>query len=507
MSFTVASLIIFEILALFIFFNAIRGYRRGLERSLISLGTTVFSGFAAAFTAPLISKLLMDVGYDILDSTGATDAIEEIASGASAVIDILLKMIIAVIIYLPLFWIWLGIANLIFFTIRRIAVKHTKRSYAEVYSETSTSSEIHHRGYGAAVGGVAGLLSALFILTPIAGAALSVKPIIAISESLTKNDDIDDDETVKELVSLSDDLGLNLVSSVGGKLFFDIATTARIEGRRTNLNKEIAAISEVDMDDFYSLLESFETISREKIDKANDLLEDVDKSVLLKYIMVTTINEAAKAWLSGEPYMGAQKPNFGTNAAVVSFVNDLLYILTSTNFDTVNDDINTLLEISLLFAESKDVFNSSDYQTLIHELIDKGLADKVRDVMEKNPHMSTALNTLDTLIMGVVAYELTDPTKYSQYDYKKVCQDFAGILNDTSHLSGSVRNSAVASTVKERLEEYGTHVPEGLEEKIADELISGFENTTGDITTADIQTFFDNYMKSGEYGDLGNLNP
>ena len=79
MSFTLFSIAIFLIAAVCVAFGIINGIKRGIIRSAISFAVTVVSMIIAGVVAVLLSKALSGVINDIVESTGITNGLSDIA--------------------------------------------------------------------------------------------------------------------------------------------------------------------------------------------------------------------------------------------------------------------------------------------------------------------------------------------------------------------------------------------------------------------------------------------
>ena len=124
--FTITSL---ALLATVIFIQVNKGYRRGLSGSLINLGVTVLSLFAAIVVTLIVSA---EVAGPIIKLLTDTDIFSEIAESMPFLTTVLfafLKMLLAAVLYVPIFFALRPILALIFALIRRLVAGKQVNSY------------------------------------------------------------------------------------------------------------------------------------------------------------------------------------------------------------------------------------------------------------------------------------------------------------------------------------------------------------------------------------------
>ena len=477
-----------------VYFEARRGYKRGFSRSLIHISVLLVCAFFATAVSVWVVSLLDKPLKLLLDATKLLS--NETLAAFSDVVLILIGMIASILIYVPIFM----ILRLLFAIIIKIAcARFGKDPHANSYlSENAEGYYKYNKAYGAAVGAIAGFLITIVVFTPLVGVLKSATSVVEVVGDITGDESISQTKELRELEEYSKDFSAVLVDNCGGRLLFNLTSYAEFGGERTYLNREISAIDNIDIEELTKVFSSINAADEESVDAITSLIKKANESLIAKTIIMNAVKGAASAWMEGEEYMGTKKPSFGENRAIDLFLNEILYVCSTSTLETIGPDLTTLVNLSKIFTERKSIFDNGDYDAMISEFVEGDTERLIREELEKNPHMQRVLYAIDDLIMTVVSQELTNGIKYSVGDYEDLYAKFASALSETFALSGSVRVTALSEQLKGYFEEYGMYMPEGLNDRVATLLISGIANDNGEVTKEDVEEFFNQYLASGE---------
>ena len=206
----------------------------------------------------------------------------------------------------------------------------------------------------------------------------------------------------------------------------------------------------------------------------------------------------ANNWMTGELFMGFERPDFTSNDITRDLVNEMLKALSHTNEKTVCEDLDTMLSLIEVFAKHSDTFESDDYEQIINSLVSGNVVDDIKKLIKANPRMSVVDAVADDLIMRAVAEEIGDTVRFSDEMRDDLYEKIAEALTSTSEINSSVRADLVSAELNDALSEYGVYTNNGLSEKIAEMLIDSVGSTDGTVDLSDIREYFDQYFTIAE---------
>ena len=500
MSFTSISVIILTLIGLTLYKYSKRGYKRGLTFALVDLSVTLFSVFFGALFAILLSSAITDSLTELLSEFDFYEELEEMLMGYDEVLIVIVKMLLTLIFYIPVFYLLRLFVKIIVSIIsHRMCAKKIKDDVS-YYKEGEDFYVKKNKAIAAFVGAFTGFLISLVVFSPLAGIARTATAALGFVEALGEHEiieeDIIDEEVIDTVEYITDDFSVRMVAACGGRTFFGFATTVSIDGEYTNLGSELEAIFSINFSEFGELVE-FNGDSADTARRIRKLTSEIEKSKILKMVFVETVKGLATAWLEGEEYMGAPRPVFEGYNAVDSFINEVLYVCSTSTTKTITADINSLINVSSILIDEQELLSSGDYLAIMDMLANDNIIDKIKDELEKNDHMRPVLYAVDDLIMSVIAEEVQDYTKYAVEDCEDLFFEISEILTSTGVLTDGVRVSAVADSIKERLDSYGVPVPDALNESIAETLIEGINGYGGEVSFDDVKDYFEDFLSNG----------
>ena len=106
MSFTLLSVVIIAMAVIIVYRQMRKGYKHGLSRSLIHLATLLCCAIFSAPISALLAKLLVRFLLSLLEGIGWLDFLSGSLSALTLVVELMMSMILAVLLYLPVFFIF-----------------------------------------------------------------------------------------------------------------------------------------------------------------------------------------------------------------------------------------------------------------------------------------------------------------------------------------------------------------------------------------------------------------
>ena len=506
MSFTSISVIIFPILVLTVFMYSRKGYKKGLSRTLIDLAVVLFSVFFGAMLAILLSKGIANATIGILSGMGFYEEIENMLMGFDEVLFLIVRMLVTLIIYVPSFLLLKLILGICVALIYKRKCDEKSGSGVDYYKENEEFYVRKNKKISMAVGALSGFLISLVIWTPFAGIIKTVSATLDFAKSFS-GESVFGEDVDNAFEYYSDDFSVSLVSGCGGKMLFNFATTVSVDGEYTDLTSELEALRDIDFNEFGELVK-FEITSAESAERIKSLTAQMEKSKIMKLAFVSTVRNLSAAWLNGESYMGAFRVSFDSYDSLDSFIDEVLYVCSSSTAETISADINTLINVSSILNEESALFASGDYYAIMEALAsddEYNIITRIKDELEKNAHMRPVLYAVDELIMSVIAEEIQDYTKYTVEDCEDLFFEISDILTSTGALSDEARLSAVTDSIREELDSYGVYIPDTLNETIASTLIEGLGSYGGEVTYDDVREYFEEFINNG--GDISDFLP
>ena len=498
MTFTALSVVILTLSAC-IFYRYIRkGRKKGVTRSLADLACVLFSAFVGVLISIGLSGVIVDSVMDIVTELEFYSEWEDSVPGLSDVSIILLSMVLSLLLYVPTFFVLRILISIIVFVAFKRSLKG-KQAASDYLSENEEYYVKRSTFFGGVVGAVSAFMVTVIVFTPLVGILKSISPIIDIYSDIAGNDSASENEVVETLCEFDEDGVATAIFACGGKLFFDMTARTEYHGQTSYINNEIETIGEIGYKQLMDSLSEFSLQEESSADVLLDLIDDADKSLIAKAVLVANVREASRLWLNNKTYLDVERPNLGDNAMVDEFLNEILFVCSTTSFESFSDDVRTLLYISRIFSDKMELFESGDYEVIINELMQDGIANQLRAELDKNDHMRSIIYAVDDLIMSIVVEELYDSHKFSEISRNSLYTNFAEILTETLGLEYSVREESVAGNVESYLTDYGIYLPDGLDETISSMLIQGIDANSTEITPDDVKEFFEQYL-----GMMGN---
>ncbi len=495
MTFTLLSVVILGITAAIVYVQAKAGYKKGLAVSLVNLAVTFASTILAVLASLLIASPCGDLVLFLLGRVKIYQTLMSKVGLLEPLCGVLVKVLLALLLYIPVFFLLRWLIKVIVGIVMRASRKKSPKHVLDYSPENEDYYVKYNKRMGALVGVVSGFLIAIVVFMPITGLLNTADDVVDIVETSLTNVKFKNAKSLELLDKYSDDFAGTVLNACGGRALYDMTTTISVGGQTTCINREVEIVGSIDIMGLRTSLVSAGAITPDNIVKAEGLLMTISDSVALKLLSAEFLNNAATKWLEGEKYMGIKKPSLGGHAALDGFMDSVLYVCSTSTFDTIDADITTIVTLIRTFQEYSALSLNGDYATFMKEFVAMNGIQRIEDELYKNPHMSTVHVAIENLIMNVVAQELENAPIYTDAIKSKLYKELASALQDAQGLSGSVKLLAISNGVAEHFGDTGMYIPENLNEKMADILDKNVAAMDGTITEEDVKSFFDQYIQ------------
>lgn len=475
--------------ALIVFINLIKGLIRGFKKTLGSLVAIIASAVIAFIVTVIICKPSSSLVTYLINLLGGVlnEETTQILFGIESVGEVLnyyVVLLIAPFVFVAIY----AVLSIILAIVASIVTKHIAKN--------KKLKPAANRLGGLGVGVLCGLLVSVILLTPLVGIIGSAAEI-GKSESVSDLADVDlGGEKLSDLLhDLSEDEVMNVYYSCCGWIF-DALTTTDFQGDSTTLKSELAAL--IDIVANFSALSSDEGFGQEQIDSLNAVIDDLDKSPLVKHAAAGLVSEMAGSWVAGESFMGMEKIEAGE--LLDPIIDSVLEVLATTDKSNIIPDMHTLTGILGIFVNHNMLENSGDVDELIQTLgKDKVVGELIKEV-NKNPRMSVISDSIAQLSVRALASTIgimKDPA--DRYDH--LMDDTAKILNESINMSYDERYEYVDRHLITTLDDYGVEVSDEATLSITESILTDL-GSISDLEGEDVEEFFIVYAAAYETSDL-----
>lgn len=422
---------------LFIGIGMLNGRKFVWVYSALKAISTVLSAVIAMLLASLVAKLVVNVAYDKIIETGILGEfgkmLEDIAS-APQIIAAIFAMIVAPMMFLPIFWILRPILK-IFAKIgarELIKVPFFAPKKNEYHDDGSFSKkekkfrELRVRGsnpLGLTLGGVCGLLLMVVLAVPVIG-PLSVADDVIGTVAVFSDDEIV--TKISEISSASDDgVGATVVKALGGKAVYSCLTTYKVGNDKVSLVKEAELVSSVGQA-IYAV--SNENVTRERAaSSVRHLSHSFSESSVLPVIASDFLNAANESWSQDQSFHGISKPlkNMG------GMSDTLFELLADSDSSTIRADVSTVVNIFAIVVEKDAVDKIKSNATAI--LSDEELVANIMMELLSNERLAPMVASITEWGFDMLG--------------NKIGANFSSLKFDSSHITDKEAESKALAAV------------------------------------------------------------
>ena len=488
--FTYIGLGLLAVSVLFILANVLIGLIRGIKKTIGSLVAIIVSAILAAIITSIIcnpsSSLVVSVMQmleDMLAAGAIKDvfAIEEIGEAISHYA----AMIAAPFIFLALYI----VLSIIVGIVVSIVIKF-------IPPKEKPAALIHRLG-GVGVGFVCGLLVSLLILMPIVG-VLDIVVSVSKSEAVTT---FDESGEIPKMFEGAEDNGIYKFYSATTGWMFDSFASSSYNGERIYLKKDIEVILAV-VGNLGAIAGDATSFGQEQIDALNAIIDNLDRSVMVKHTLAGVLSEMATKWSQGETFMGMESIDAGQLLNPV--LNRLFGVLSTSDETNISSDMRTLTAILEVFVKYDLLSDSENYDNMLEKFAGDGVIAELISVANSNARMSVLADEITQLSIRALASTIGIPETPDDR-YNQLMDSIADTLNESYFMSYLERVEFVEDEVADALDEYGVEVDGQAAKDIAVSILADL----GDVTSlegSDIREFFVIYaIANGNAGSTASI--
>ncbi len=513
MSFTILSMAFFGIIGVGVLIEVVRGLKRGLTRSLMSLGTVLLSALAAAPLAVWLSDIptrkIYDWIYDELpviekNSTMFPSLEAIIYAAVDAVLSLLLFVLFFVLIRLLL---RIVVAALFRGRLGRVTLDAEHTGQARIPrslltpSYASTNAPWHHRHERLLTGitsGIAGFVATLCVIAPLVGTLSLLGTAYGEAKAMRVNfDKIGiEPELIATVEPYLNDASVGILSALGGELIFDAAATTSVEDEPLSLRGELETLLSL-VRDFVLVsktLSHMDQATEEELNTIAGIGPRVGESVVLRLVAADFLNGAADNWLEGKRFFSISRPACGD--ILDPIMDKALVVCQNADKDCVARDITTILNIYIIAADS-GLLGAPDQGELIAALDENQVLDRIYTELKKNPCMAHLADELTSTAMQLMVRAI-DWTNIPSDQYEEMMGGLSEAISDIGARGDMSFEEQVGLLTEYTVEmgyDYGIEIPESVAEMAATTML-GQLGSIEDLTSEDLQKFLAQYVQN-----------
>ena len=467
------SLALVAITVLFVLINVLKGLIRGIKKTIGTLVAIVLSAVIAAIVTAVIctpGSSLMAIVVDAIQGAVGEGDLGEIFE-IDAIGDMLnyyIAMIAAPFVFLAIYIVLsLIIGIIVGIVVRFIPPKQKPRA-------------VIHRLGGVGVGLVCGILVSAILLMPIVG-------VINIAVSVGQSDAFateDGNEISAIFKDASEDKIYGVYSASCGWMFDSLAS-ANYNGERIYLKDDVTVILAV-VENVMALSGDASSFGDEQIATLDSIIDNLDRSALLKNTVAGVLSKMASSWVSGESFMGVESIDAGELLNPV--INSILRILATSDETNIVEDMRTLVDIMGVFVKHDMLSDPGQSDNMLKKLAGEGVIAELISVTNHNPRMSAISDEITQLSVRALTSVIGIPASADER-YNLLMGEIADVLNDSIYMSDEERFAYVEENVADALDTYGVEVHGHTAEYIAASVVGDLGNTNN-LEGSDVQEFF-----------------
>ncbi len=278
-------------------------------------------------------------------------------------------------------------------------------------------------------------------------------------------------------------------------------TSFKINGEKVKLNTEVEAVASF----VGTAVALGDTGIQEYSESESDLIRSLaglfDKSVLIPQSMSEIVYYSSDAWLSGQTFGGAARPDMGEMFDPI-FVT-LLEVLNGDSQKSpaaLKADILTTADMASVLAKHDTFSKFDDTDSLVKQLGANGVVSELVEVLGTNESMKIMIPEVTNMGMRAIAMSL-DIAANGETIYNDFLNDIANALNSTAHLSQEARVEALSEELKLAFADANVPIENALLGAYATSMIKDLGNA-GTVSTNDVADFFTVYSMKVSVGGV-----
>ena len=467
---SIASLAILAFTLLLVVINVIKATVRGLKKSVGTLIAIVLSAIIAAVLTLVLcrpdSAMMMALKAPVIEALVGMGEIFEIAALQDAVIYY------AIMLIAPFFFmVSYVIINIIVAIIIAIVIKFVPPH--------KKPGKVLNRLGGAGVGLVCGILVSVILLTPIVG---TVGTFVSVADQAIAEDAEDDFSQL--IKAASQNTVLQVYNNMGCGLLYNMFASVNVNGEQVYLKDDLAVILSL-VGTIGTMSGSSEGYGEGQIDALNAMIDDLERSALIRNVVAAVFSEAATKWTQGETFMGMEKISAGE--MLDPMITEMLSVIATTDQTTVTADLRTMADVLGIIVET-DLMSDSDAESMLKKLSEGNVTSRLIIAINKNQRMAPLADEITKMSVRTLASTIGIPADAAER-YDLLMEDIAESLSNTRGMELSARVELVTPEISKALDTYGVDVTDEAATNIAEGLIEDFGDVNY-VEASDVEEFF-----------------
>ncbi len=494
--FNYVSLALVAITAVIVLINLVKGLIRGFKKSIGSLIAIILSIVISAIVTSLICNPgsgLISWLMDLIKGLIGQAQFEELLTIAELgeTVTYYIAMVAAPFVFFALYSVISIILSIVVGIVIKLIPPYIKKK------------GLLYRLGGVGVGMVCGILVSAILLIPVVG-------VLNIAINVERSGVLDAEDGSESILSeylegADEDKIYAVYSSTAGKAF-DYLASADYDGEKIYLKEEVEVIIVV-LDNIGVMSGEIADFGDEEISALNSVVDNLNKSALIKTTLAGFLSAMASKWIVGEPFLGIEAIDAGE--LLNPLINSIFDVLSTSTKATITEDMRTLVGMLGVMAEYELLKNVEDFEKMLEILSaepetedDESAIEALINVANANPRMTKLSDEITMLSIRALASTLGIPESDDAL-YNDLMDEIASVLNNSR--GEADRKTYVEENVLKALDTYGVNVSGDAAVNIADTLLADFENVENVNGTA-VKEFFMMYVvASGKSSDEGEL--
>lgn len=498
MSFTVFSVAVILIFVTVMLIEIFQGLKKGYMKTLISLGTKLFSVLLSAVLAPLASKPLVEIVWKQIEHRDILPNEIKDSEAYTVLIMMLTSIVVSTVLFVLLFFFVKEMTELILAVVYRARLKLRKDDPGY---RTVNASWLERNGKTVAI--IASVISAFLITTVLVSPLMGTMEVAlyVVDTVETLDEDVlegltEVEDTLKDVEKYSKDPAANLFYQFGGKqMYRSVARTSR-DGVTVYLFDELELLKNTAVD-LVDVLPSFSDpahTSKKQLKKIETICENVEQMGMSHLLLTEYLSHAADAWQTRGVYKGIDRPVF--NDVIDPTFEEILKVCAETDVNSVKPNAVTLLKVYSLILKS-DVLDldADDYNEMMSFFDDGTLIKEMKAILMENPYMTTVVDRIPAIVIDILADHI-NVYEFGAEKYELLMENMADALDKVltrGYATSEEQLTVLSDYAKDYLTDYGLEVPDAAVELVADELLTSVVPEEGEISAESIKSFFANY--------------
>ena len=501
---------IFALIGVYSILGVYYGATRGFSKSVIRIFTVGASAVLSLFGVTTVLKTIVKMATEkastdagtvdvLLDSyfPGLIDSMPEMVKPLLSEINsntatIFVMMIVAVLLTPVLF---IG-----FFYILKTLSIFVYNLLAGLTGAISYGKSVLSTVLGAVVGLCQGVLIAAVIIVPISGlchvAVEAREHLIKDTESPNAYIDMAYNTVIDDL---ADNPLFEIVDRFGGKVAYENMITVNINGEKMDMGEECVGAIKVAVDILPIATPDFnwKSPSEEQKQAFADAVVDVGNDELIASLAADIVRGVATTVKNGVL-------DIGLEGAAKTLVNDVMSMFSTTTRDTVEGDLDLLVDIYFIMCDRHliDTFSGGSHLDIREMLTDKDengktSADVILDTLRAYDRAAPIVSSFTKISLSVM-HGGSDFDEEAEQIYESVKQDITSALthNKSDFETEEEYKEAVTTDLDKALLENNIRVEDDVKQGMVDYIAENYGDYEGEITDKEINDAILSYYQS-----------